>query len=76
MLTREQIRKNLLENEFWVPSENITNEEWALFDEVYDEMEQAGELGANNANTTNEDDNNDSGNDWDNDDDDDDDWDE
>jgi hypothetical protein len=44
MLTKEQIRKNLKENPDWEPEGDLTAEEWRLFDEIFDELEAAGEL--------------------------------
>jgi hypothetical protein len=72
VLTREHIKKNLLENPDWEPEGDLTHEEWRVFDEVYDEMDAAGEFKKKTV-TKSEDD---KGADWNDDDEDsDDDWD-
>jgi hypothetical protein len=57
MLTRDTIRKNLLRDRDWEPDEDISNAEWEMFDEIYDELESSGKLGSkNDVSSTSEDD--------------------
>jgi hypothetical protein len=44
MLTKEQIRNKLLNNPHWEPEDDDPDELWDLYDEVYREMDDAGEL--------------------------------
>ncbi|MCB9823938.1 hypothetical protein H6802_03205 [Candidatus Nomurabacteria bacterium] len=44
MLTPEQIRKNLLRDASWVPAEDASDMDWELYQRVYDDMIESGEL--------------------------------
>lgn len=44
MLTKDQIRKNLQNDPYWEPDEDASQEVWEMFDAVYQEMEDNGEL--------------------------------
>jgi len=46
MMTKEQIRNLLLHNRNWEPKDTDPDALWDLYDEVYQEMEESGELGA------------------------------
>lgn len=39
MLSKDEILKHLAEDPLWEPDEDLTEEEWELFDEVYEEFE-------------------------------------
>jgi hypothetical protein len=46
MLTREQIVENLRKNADWEPDEDAPDQVWDLYDEVYQWLDERGELGA------------------------------
>jgi len=43
LLTKDQIRKKLKDNPYWEPADGATHEEWDLYDEVCEELDNEGD---------------------------------
>jgi hypothetical protein len=40
MLTEAEIRKNLEENPYWEPDEDVSDDEWDLYEEIKEKLAQ------------------------------------
>lgn len=44
MLTKDQIRAELKKDPYWELPDEASNQEWQWYDEIYEELEEKGEL--------------------------------